>query len=840
MQFSIVHNFRTRFGLFFLLMTAFCGSLPAATKLPSASLAGKDLSITAEKDGSYSIRAAGQPKPVLRAVVAAQIDHHWLRSSDYPRHTAAESSFQDESGDGKQLTILHTGLAGQPDLAAVFRQHTQAGFLELSVEVRNSSGKALTVQTVRLLETAAGKPVVNLGGAESAARVLSDSFSEDRPAMVIHDLGDEPGMHRAVASQLIYNRESKNSLFLAALTSQRWLTILRLRTEKTKSPKSKDKETIRIAGYEVDSTGTTEMVKENSLREAPAEDQIELSLPVAAGANLSSERLLISFGADYHAQLESYGDIIRRIHHARVSAPTPVGWWSWTAYYFGLSQDTAATNVQWQAEHLKKLGYTFFHLDEGYQYARGEYTTADATLFPGGLKAVGDNIRNHGLTMGIWTAPFEVSERAWVFENHKDWLVHNAAGKPIHAGYVTGKKDKLFVLDTTNPAAQDYLRKTYTTLARDWGIRYIKMDFMEDTAIEGYYFKPNTTALEAQRLGLQIIRESVGEDVLLDKDGSAMLNPVGIVDTGRISVDTGHTFAATREAGPGVAARYYMNRNFFVSDPDAFSVSRQTLEEQEWHGGKRPLTLDEAKASIALSAVSGGMYEIGDDMPTLGMDPERIALVENRDLINMVLLGKASRPLDLMNYTPEDGMPSVFLLQESPRQTILTVFNWTDKPRTHRFAFSDLGLSATGQYQLFDVFEAAKAAGTNQEAIQVDQPAHSARIFKIVDTSVAPATPSVQETVPSKVETGKPAVYFARVKENGVPALSYRWDFGDGTSADGAAVTHTYTRQGSYKVHLAAEGVDGGSFEKSVSVEASGTIDTVFTPAKKKRLTEKQ
>jgi alpha-galactosidase len=837
MQFSMMHKSLLRLGIVFLLLTAFCGSLPAASSEPASALTGKDISITPEKDGSYSVRAVDQVKPVLRAGVAAQVDHHWLRSSDYPRHTAAESSFQDEWGNGKQLTVLHTGLTGQPDLAAIFRQHTQAGFIEVSVEVRNAAGKPVTVQSIRVLEVAPGKPAVDLGGTEAADRVLSDSFSEDRPAMVIHDLGDEPGMHRAVGSQLIYNRESKKSLFLAALTSQRWLTILRLRTEKTKV---KYKEIVRIAGYEVDSAGTTELTKENSLREALAEDQIELSLPVAAGANLASEHLLISFGADYHTQLESYGDIIRRMHHARVNAPTPVGWWSWTAYYFGLSQDTAATNIQWQAEHLKKLGYTFFHLDEGYQYARGEYTTADAALFPGGMKAVGDDIRSHGLTMGIWTAPFEVSERAWVFENHKDWLVHNASGKPIHAGYVTGKKDKLYVLDTTNPGAQEYLRKTYTTLAKDWGIRYIKMDFMEDTAIEGYYYKPNTTALEAQRIGLQIIREAVGEDVLLDKDGSVMLNPVGIVDTGRISVDTGHMFDATKEAGPGVAARYYMNRNFYVSDPDAFSVSRQTVEEHEWHGGKRPLTLDEAKASIALSAVSGGMYEIGDDLPTLGMDPERVALVENRDLLNMALLGKAARPLDLMSYAPEDGMPSVFLLQESLRQAILTVFNWTEKPRTHNFTFSELDLSAKGQYQVFDVFEAGKAASTNQEAIQVEQPAHSARIFKIVDTSVAAAPPSVQETVPGKMETGKPAAFSAHVKENGVPALSYHWDFGDGTSADGAAVTHTYTRQGSYKVRLTTEGVDGGAFEKTFSVESSGTIDTVFMPAKKQRLAEKK
>ncbi len=837
MQFRFMQKSLIRLGIVSLLLNAFCGGLPAASKEPNAALTGKDISITAEKDGFYSVRAVDQLKPVLRAEVAAQVDHHWLRASDYPRHTAAESAFQDQLGDGKQLTVLHTGLTGQPDLAAIFSQHTQAGFIEVSVEVRNAAGKPVTVQSIRVLEVAPGKTAVDLGGTEAADRVLSDSFSEDRPAIVIHDLGDEPGMHRAVGSQLIYNRESKKSLFLAALTSQRWLMILRLRTEKTKV---KDKEIVRITGYEVDSAGTTELAKENSLREAPAEDQIELSLPVAAGANLASEHLLISFGADYHTQLESYGGIIRRKHHARVNAPTPMGWWSWTAYYFGLSEDTAATNILWQAEHLIKLGYTFFHLDEGYQYARGEYITSDAALFPSGVKAVGDNIRNHGLTMGIWTAPFEVSERAWVYENHKDWLVHNASGKPIHAGYVTDKKDKLYVLDTTNPGAQDYLRKTYSTLAREWGIHYIKMDFMEDSAIEGFYYKPNTTALEAQRLGMQIIREAVGEEVLLDKDGSVMLNPVGIVDTGRISLDTGHTFDATKDAAAGVAARYYMNRNFYVSDPDAFSVSRQTIAEQEWHGGKLPLTLDEAKASIALSAVSGGMYEIGDDLPTLGMDSERVALVENRDLLNMALLGKASRPLDLMNYAQEDAMPSVFLLQESPRQAILTVFNWTEKPRTHDLSFSKLGFSPNGHYQVFDVFDAGKAASLNQDAIQVAQPAHSARIFKIVDTSVNAEPPSVQETVPGKMEAGKLAAFSAHVKENGVTALSYYWDFGDGTCADGPAVTHAYTRQGIYNVQLTAEGVDGGVFKKTFSVEASGTIDTVFVPVKKQRLAEKK
>jgi alpha-galactosidase len=107
----------------------------------------------------------------------------------------------------------------------------------------------------------------------------------------------------------------------------------------------------------------------------------------------------------------------------------------------------------------------------------------------------------------------------------------------------------------------------------------------------------------------------------LDKEGSVMLNPVGYVNYGRISLDTGHTFDASREAAPGIAARYFMNRNYFVADPDAFTVSTQTIEDHPWHESSKPATMDEARVSIALAAVSGGMFEIGDDLPSLSKTP---------------------------------------------------------------------------------------------------------------------------------------------------------------------------------------------------------------------------
>jgi alpha-galactosidase len=73
-----------------------------------------------------------------------------------------------------------------------------------------------------------------------------------------------------------------------------------------------------------------------------------------------------------------------------------------------------------------------------------------------------------------------------------------------------------------------------------------------------------------------------------------------------------------------------------------------------------------------------------------------------------------------------------------------------------------------------------------------------------------------------------------------VPALAYRWDFGDGTSAEGASVTHTYTHAARYTVHVNVEGIEGVPFEKDFSVAVTGTVDTIFRPELYQRYQEER
>jgi len=786
------------------------------------------LLVSVDAHGLYRLGLRGASTPTLVSDVAAQVDGRWLRTREYPACRVARSDGEGPLGPAAVWDVTCSGLKAAPELTYRLRVYEQSPFADLTAAVRNTGPRPVQVTAIRLVD-ASGGGIADLGAPAGRERVLSDSFSEDRPAMSIHELADaRHGMHRAVGSQLIYNRVSHESLFLGALTSNRFLTILRLKV-------AADGGGPRVVGYQVDSTGTTEMEEENSLEHSAAADRITLSLPVAPGASLSSEALAFSISRDYHRQLETYGGLIRRLHHARVGAPPLMGWWSWTAYYFGLNAGAALTNAQWLSEHLARYGYTLFHIDEGYQYARGEYTTPNATVFPQGLVPVEYAVRGLGLTPGIWTAPFEVSERSWIFRHHPDWLVKNAAGRPIHAGSVVDGKDALYIIDATHPDAQHYLHTTYRTLVRQWGIHYIKLDFMDDSAIEGYYYRPHTTAMQAQRIGLQVIRDAVGDDVYLDKDGSAMLNPVGYVDYGRISQDTGHSFEASRDAATGIAARYYMNRNYFVADPDAFTVSTQRITDQTWHEGAEPLTLDEAEASIALAALSGGMLEIGDNLPSLEGSPERAALIENPDLIDMVRLGKAAVPQDLMSYADGDRQPSIFFLKESPRQSIVAVFNWTEHATRHLIPLPTLGLSPGGHYRISDVLRPQRPAPFSAGALRVALAAHSVRVLKIIDEHQPAAMPVLAIRCPESSVSGQPVTCVAAAR-SAQPVLAYHWSFGDGTSADGASVVHTWTEPGTYRIQLEATPLAGAHAAQQADIRISGHLPTTFSPARIRRL----
>jgi alpha-galactosidase len=219
------------------------------------------------------------------------------------------------------------------------------------------------------------------------------------------------------------------------------------------------------------------------------------------------------------------------------------------------------------------------------------------------------------------------------------------------------------------------------------------------------------------------------------------------------------------------------------------------------------------------------MYEIGDDMPVLGSEKDRLALVENRELLNMAKVGRTSTPLDLMTYEPEDGQPSIFFLRHDQREAILTVFDWTNTVRSHTLRLADLGLPADHKFAAANVLNQNETVTIGGGAVGLEnQPPQSVRVIKLIDTSVPAAAPTVTAQVPAAANTGETitlSVVSAPAEAGGVPAAAYHWDFGDGTSADSPKASHAYTSAGEFTIRLTVDGVPA---QKNFSVKVTGNL----------------
>lgn len=212
--------------------------------------------------------------------------------------------------------------------------------------------------------------------------------------------------------------------------------------------------------------------------------------------------------------------------------------------------------------------------------------------------------------------------------------------------------------------------------------------------------------------------------------------------------------------------------------------------------------------------------------------------MKNTDLINMARLGHSSIPVDLMTYEQADKQPSVFLLKEDKRQSILTVFNWTEEERTRSVDFKALGLKELRAYQITEVFDDKPCCDASSEKMNLVEPPHSVRMYKLIDKAVAPAALAFEVHAAPSAKAGETIDFGAEGTSADEPVLTYHWDFGDGVTLDGMKVKHTYTKSGTYSVRVTAMGIDAVANSKTVAVSVSGTIPTRFVPANKKRPSE--
>ncbi len=220
----------------------------------------------------------------------------------------------------------------------------------------------------------------------------------------------------------------------------------------------------------------------------------------------------------------SYAEMLRRELGSVRQDPGHV-WCSWYSFYQAITEPSmheALTGIE-------GIGFDVFQLDDGWQIEIGTWDAGPE--FPSGMKAMASAISDAGYRPGLWIAPFIVHERS---ENIRpEILVCDGDGNPMIAGYNWG--GRYYAIDVTSEGGRKHVTDAVRR-AVAWGFTYLKLDFIFAAAIPGVRVG-ELTGDAAYRYGIELIRQTVGDDVYLLGCGSPILPSIGIFNGIRIGPD---------------------------------------------------------------------------------------------------------------------------------------------------------------------------------------------------------------------------------------------------------------------------------------------------------------
>jgi Alpha-galactosidase len=427
---------------------------------------------------------------------------------------------------------------------------------------------------------------------------------------------------------------------------------------------------------------------------------------------------------------------------AKLAPTPPMGWNSWDAYGFTLTEAEYKANAEVLAQQLKDAGWTYAIVDMGWYMAKplGEKTAdqdhqIDAygrvipavNLFPSaangaGFKPLADWAHAKGLKFGIHIMrgiPKEAVAKNMPIEGSNaraDEAANTADTCSWNDGYY-GVKD--------NAAGQAYYDSALKLYA-SWNVDYIKIDCIAD-----HPYKPDEIRMVSEAI------KKTGRDIVL----SLSPGPTNIsraLEVGqraqlwRISDDNwdAWTFKPGANWPNGLREAFdYLGQWYPYAKPgtwpDADMLPFGSLTPHPGWGEPRQsrLTPDETRSWFTLWAIARSPLMLGANLTK--MDEPLKALVTNKDLIAVNQTAWESHPVDGLKQADA----RVWVALTGPRgKPVATVaaFNLSDKPMTVTATWKELGVKGAA---LVDLFTGKKKPAGN--GVNVSLPAHGSAIYRV-------------------------------------------------------------------------------------------------------------
>lgn len=428
-------------------------------------------------------------------------------------------------------------------------------------------------------------------------------------------------------------------------------------------------------------------------------------VPLPPGETLWGEWAIL-----YHVELPHpdplgvYAEAVTRLTPARVPPEPPApGWSSWYQFFDDVSAEDMQRNQRALRDMHKRLPLRVVQLDDGYQPKWGEWLRHNER-FPGGVPAWAERTRADGFEPGLWLSPFTVERGAAIWNEHPDAVLRDARGRPVRAGITP--KHRFYGLDPTHPAARNFVRKTIDIIANDWGVRYLKLDFLLCGALPASRYDRTKTRAQALRAGLALIREVAGEDAVLLGCGCPLGPAVGLVDLMRVSPDVApnwypelfgvraflrgdYSMPAARNSATISLNRAWTHRRFWWLDADNLLVRDE-----------QGLNAAEVQTLVSVAAVTGSHLVLSDDLAHVPAERLRWAAS-----LLPLLDGQAETPCLFESREPRFVVRQVEGAAGPHR--VVTLFNWGDEPARLEASRAELGLPPGEPLLVFDFWRRA-------------------------------------------------------------------------------------------------------------------------------------
>ena len=389
---------------------------------------------------------------------------------------------------------------------------------------------------------------------------------------------------------------------------------------------------------------------------------------LTVGEAYTMERFIVAEGIPNgeNALLAAYAEAVESLNHCIPTGDLPIGWCSWSCYYGDVNEERIRRAADMQVKYASEGRPNLIQIDDGWQRSGsfcGEWVT-DEEKFPEGMAATSAYVRERGMAFGLWLAPLLLDDQSEYYESLKHLSMPDITlGEHFHP------------FNLGDPAYHDHLRRTFRRMVDEFGARYFKLDFLAAAVRffngRGRFVRfPDGYCIELQRKALEIIRETVGDDVFLLSCGAQTLIGAGIFNGARMSCDIiwgkNKSFPTYWQIMQNclhtVGWRYFYHRKVYVNDPDGLVL-------RDWDRGDGfNCTWSEAQLWTVAIAMSGGSVLSNDELERLS-EPRR------------ALYSSCLPPLDIpcrpVDYF-ERPAPTAYVLEVDENTKFLALYHFGD------------------------------------------------------------------------------------------------------------------------------------------------------------------